>query len=745
MPFACRKLPLLFRLRMAAEPTQQQSYDDQRRAQQLSLKRTNAPTEVPGYETQRLLGTGAYGEVWVGVDRTTGRRVAIKFYRHRTGVDWQLLSREVEKLVFLSADRYVVQLLDVGWNHEPPYYVMEYVEHGSLEDYLDQQGQLPIREAVQIFREITVGLMHAHGKGVLHCDLKPANILLDEDHKPRLADFGQSRLSHEQTPALGTLFYMAPEQADLEAVPDVRWDVYALGALLYCMVAGQPPHRSDDTVKQINTAVDLPDRLARYRQAIRNAPSPSAHRKVRGMDRALADIIDRCLAADPEARFPNVQAVLDALDVRQKRRQRLPLLVLGIVAPLVLLGIMVLFGWRAYHRAIVDSDAAIIARAQESNTFAAQYVATNVSSELERYFRTVERVADDPQFQQLVIETLEHPELQPLVERLSDPAAMTGMEDERARFIAHPARQMLQERIEKLMGAERKPRAASWFVTSADGLQLASVFEGEVLSRTIGRNFAWRTYFHGGASDLPRDQRPPQVPHITHTRLSAVYQSTGTRAWKVAISTPIFQEERFLGVVAMSIEMGNIIDFQGNREHAQFAVLVDNRPGRYQGAILQHPLLAELRKKYDPLPDRFSDYRVEFETDFNDPNFRYRDPLGDDPEGEKYRGEWIVAKAPVLLPVARGNGASGEESGLVVLVQEDLAAAAGPTHQLARRLAREGVWALVIVLVAVVTLWLIVVMVVSETHDLLIGKPTPRKHPTLAEAPTMARPTETKR
>src|SRR5690606_20160783 len=101
--------------------------------------------------------------------------------------------------------------------------------------YLSLRGSLPVGEAVEVFREVAVGLSHAHDKGVLHCDLKPANILLDQDLKPRLADFGQSRLSHEQRPALGTLFYMAPEQADLEAVPDASWDVYALGALLFTM------------------------------------------------------------------------------------------------------------------------------------------------------------------------------------------------------------------------------------------------------------------------------------------------------------------------------------------------------------------------------------------------------------------------------------------------------------------------------------------------------------------------------
>ena len=177
------------------------------------------------------------------------------------------MSREVEKLAFLFADRYVVQLIGVGWEADPPYYVMEYLETRLAGRTARRPAAVAVDEAVELFRDVATGLLHAHGKGVLHCDLKPANILLDQDGKPRLADFGQSRLSHEQVPALGTMFYMAPEQADLHAVPDVRWDVYALGALLYCMLDGHPPHRSPASGRAARTRrADLKDRLSHYRQ-----------------------------------------------------------------------------------------------------------------------------------------------------------------------------------------------------------------------------------------------------------------------------------------------------------------------------------------------------------------------------------------------------------------------------------------------------------------------------------------------
>jgi hypothetical protein len=359
-------------------------------------------------------------------------------------------------------------------------------------------------------------------------------------------------------------------------------------------------------------------------------------------------------------------------------------------------------------------------------------------------------VATDPEFLGLMAETLSDPELVPLMRQLSDPAAMGAMDDERLRFIDHPARkERLQKRIEALMDDERKPRAASWFVTSADGLQIASVFDGNVKESSLGKNFAWRTYFHGGAEDLPEERRPPEVGHISETRVSALYKSSATNAWKVAISTPIVRDGEFLGIVGMSIEMGNIINFQGTAEHQQFAVLVDDRAGEYRGALLQHPLLERIRKEQGRIPDAFSEYKVTLSEDFEDPHFRYRDPLAEDAAGAEYDRAWIVAAAPVMLPVTRGNGhATAEDAppktGLVVLVQEDAEAAAAPAHQLAQRLAGDALWALGIVGVVIFSLWFFVVRSLSEGKAPPPGKrPPPRGENTpLAGVETIAAGTE---
>lgn len=654
------------------ERTEGQSPDERRQAGELSLRRKRPPGQAPGYEPLEFLGAGAYGEVWVAIDRNTGRRVAIKFYSHQGGLDWSLLTREVEKLRFLFADRYVVQLIEVGWEAETPYYVMEYVEHGSLEKRLGDAGRLPVTEAVQLFRDVAIGLVHAHGKGVLHCDLKPANVLLDQDGRPRLADFGQARLSHEQTPSLGTLFYMAPEQADLQAAPDARWDVYALGALLHTMLVGEPPHRSPETVSALEQPSGLVHRLERYRALLRDAPSPEAHRKLPGVDRGLAEILARCLAIDPAKRFPNAQTVLDALQARDARRSRQPLIMLAALGSALLMAVMAMmafFAWRGFETAYRRADEELTKKALDAKQSYAQHVVSDAAYELERRFELVEDAAASREFLQRLAPLIDDEALRPKLIRLSDPA-FAAPDDQltptlRAERGAlqqalhdNPARADLEDFFQQQLANNRGVKVASWFFTDARGLQLARAPSNRV---NIGVNFGWRTYFHGGPVDRESTWRPGPDDHVQQTQLSAVFQSTSSNLWVAGIATPIYDKKAFLGVLALTVEVGRFANLPGTGGNREFAVLVDGRPSN-NGVIVQHELFTKLpEQNRGEFLRRFRDYRVPLQ-EIGATEDHYQDPFAKDALGADYRGNWLAAKAPVRV--------RDQQTGLFVIVQE---------------------------------------------------------------------------
>ena len=157
--------------------------------------------------------------------------------------------------------------------------------------------------------------------------------------------------------------------------------------------------------------------------------------------------------------------------------------------------------------------------------------------------------------------------------------------------------------------------AASWFFCDANGVSTARVPEGS----TLGKNFAWRSYFHGGPATWTKPGGRQPGEHLRATTLSDVFLSKATSQWIVAISTPVFDdspERKFLGVVAMTVEVGRFVDcLRGGGK--QFAVLVDNREGEHKGVVLQHPLFDKLLDSQRnlpaserKLPDSLKNYRV---------------------------------------------------------------------------------------------------------------------------------------
>jgi eukaryotic-like serine/threonine-protein kinase len=714
---------------MSSDFTQQQTLGELQKAEQLSLQSTVPPAEIPGYRIEKLLGQGAFGQVWLGRDLNTGRQVAVKFYLHRGGVNWSLLSREVKHLVNMSSGRHIVQVLGVGWEAEPPYYCMEFLENGSVEDLIRVRGALGTAEAVALFREIAEGLNFAHGKGVLHCDLKPANVLLDHDWRPRLADFGQSRMSHEQTPSLGTLFYMAPEQADLTASVDAKWDVYALGAIMYAMLVGTPPYRSTEFVEQLYSANSLPERLQRYRTAIKESPLPQLHYRRRGVDKQLCLIVDKCLAKRPEDRFSNVQQVLEALQRRDAARLRRPLLILGIVGPILLSVLMLMFSARSMGVARDNSLAAVQQWALRSNQFAAMFAARTLESEIATLFRDVEIEADRGELDRRLRELLTTAD-----EPLKLIADGKDRSNEREQLFALAEQSELERYLNRRI-AEMTRNAgnnnestvfSSLFVTDARGTIVAIAFSDldELSQSPVGRNFAYRTYFTGKREDDEPKKGASEYEPTRHTHLSTSFRSTSTGKWKVAVSSPIWPVEysqaedeqarakiQPLGVLVLTINLGDFELLSGQtheQSEARFAVLVDGRSGTQQGTLLQHPVLQAMESRFQ------ATQKLEIVPQIDKPQLddlrarglvNYRDPASRIPEGEAFSGTWVAAIQQVRLPTNAERNLTDRASDLWVLVQERTSYVEEPVQVLGARLQRESYLELAVLACVVALMW----------------------------------------
>ena len=709
--------------------TQYQTEGAESTSKQLSLEATTPPAEVPGYQLQQFLGAGAFGQVWTGRDLNTGRSVAVKFFLHRSGVNWSLLNREVKNLVQMSADRHVVQVLGVGWESDPPYYIMEYVAGGSLEDLLRRRKVIPIDEATELFRKICVGLNHCHSKGVLHCDLKPANILLGEDDEPRLADFGQSRMSHDQTPSLGTLFYMAPEQADLESTPDSSWDVYAVGAIIYRMLTGNPPYRTEQVMNDMNTAGSLPQRLSRYREAIESTPPPTEHLKKSGMDRALARIVSRCLAVDPNQRYANVQQILQDLNRRELARERKPLMLLGIVGPLLLLMVSSLFAMRTIDRATEGQKEALRDVAAERNKLTVRLAAKNLENEISRYFELTQDESQNADFVRQLKATLNDPSLSKLRNELVSAKTSLGVEKEktpiRERLLDSPERikldAILSKRLKRYRNASSAGslRLATMFVTDRYGTIISIAYDPPVerARNSAGRNYAYRTYFHGGQEDLDRSTPIDSIKSLSGTfaHMSAPFTSSATDLWKVAISLPIYFTEdhsRPDAVFVVTINLGDFQLLQSEQGSNQVVALLDARMGEQRGTVLQHPLLESRDasgRKLAPVGKLPSELMSQILMG-ND-NVDYKDPVADAPDGGSYAGPWIASMQPVALPLPPADDAKTTEAAegdLLVLVQYRLSKVFSPIDQMRKTLLWEGAAALLSILIIALTLWFFV-------------------------------------
>ncbi|HVL17940.1 MAG TPA: serine/threonine-protein kinase, partial [Gemmatimonadales bacterium] len=207
---------------------------------------------APRYRLERELRSGGMATVYLAQDLRHARPVALKLMTTQLAASVlpQRFLREIQLAARLDHP-HILPVYDSGDDEGRLWYVMPYVESGSLRDRLRREARLPVKDAVRIAREIADALEYAHACDVIHRDIKPENILLAQGHA-RLADFGVARAAlaadtaapDELTRAghiVGTPKYMSPEQAGGETV-DFRSDLYSLACVLYEMLAGDPPY-----------------------------------------------------------------------------------------------------------------------------------------------------------------------------------------------------------------------------------------------------------------------------------------------------------------------------------------------------------------------------------------------------------------------------------------------------------------------------------------------------------------------
>jgi len=268
------------------------------------------------YVFDREIGQGGMGTVYLARDVKLNRVVAIKVVAEEAvgGVGVKRFLSEVGHVARLQHP-HIVPLFDAGDAAGTPFYVMPYFRDGSLRDLLAQRQRLGLDEALTLVRGIGSALQRAHVHQILHCDVKPGNVLLDGGHA-YVADFGIARALHREAlewgrrtdvdPSAGTPAYVSPEQATGHADLDGRSDLYSLGCLVFEMLAGRPPFEGRTTIETI---------AGRF-----NAPTPDLRRFAPELPPDVAGVVRGAMAIERDDRPESVGAFLAELDRAARRR-----------------------------------------------------------------------------------------------------------------------------------------------------------------------------------------------------------------------------------------------------------------------------------------------------------------------------------------------------------------------------------------------------------------------------------------
>ncbi|NJN45462.1 MAG: serine/threonine protein kinase [Candidatus Competibacteraceae bacterium] len=258
--------------------------------------------EIPGYSIEGELGRGGMATVYLAMQESLERRVALKVINPALVTDENFTKRFIRegRIIAQLMDPRIVTIFDVG-NHSDIYFylAMEYLPGGNLAERM--KTGLPVAETLRIIKSVASALGHAHKQGIIHRDIKPQNIMFREQGDPVLTDFGIAKAVGSATVmtqsgvSLGTPRYMSPEQVRGKLV-DARSDLYSLGVLFYEMLTGQLPFSADDSFalafKHVTESIpDLPPKLV-----------------------AFQPVLNCLLAKDPQERYPSSEQYILALE-----------------------------------------------------------------------------------------------------------------------------------------------------------------------------------------------------------------------------------------------------------------------------------------------------------------------------------------------------------------------------------------------------------------------------------------------
>src|SRR5829696_1524436 len=261
------------------------------------------------YQLGSLLGVGGMARVYVATDRVLERQVAVKVLRSSDAQDplfVERFQREAHAAARLSHPN-IVAVFDSGSDADQPYLVMEYVPGQSLAQLLARQGRLAPRRAVELVIQVCGALAAAHAQGLVHRDVKPANVLVVDDGQVKVADFGIAKAAATATltgtgTVLGTAAYLSPEQAQGHPV-DARSDLYSLGCVLYELLCGSPPFGSGADHAPVAIAT----------RHVSEPPEPPSARNPQ-VAPALDQVVLTALAKDPAQRYQSAVELHHALE-----------------------------------------------------------------------------------------------------------------------------------------------------------------------------------------------------------------------------------------------------------------------------------------------------------------------------------------------------------------------------------------------------------------------------------------------